>query len=192
MPLTPAELTDLWQRRWPGLRPIGHEFKWCEVDRWVRFHSLSDSKRYADTPDESAEILRRHLTVLRELAGLEDAELTVALTNWSDDANERPGPPYVGLVSEYWTSVAVDPEDPESAWAHLYLSSAALPGDGLRRLLLLVADDELGNVMIFDASLDWIYHPYDGGSDVLLQTSTERDRLKAAHRDWLSIDPSGL
>ncbi|MEU8403165.1 hypothetical protein AB0C28_49000 [Nonomuraea sp. NPDC048892] len=37
-----------------------------------------------------------------------------------------------------------------------------------------------------------LYHPYDGGADVILTNTQERDTLKAAHTDWLSKHPSGL
>src|SRR5947209_5146416 len=63
-------LTELWRERWPNSRPIAHELKTSEHNRWVRFHSLPDSKRYADTEAEYQEILHRHATVLRELNGL--------------------------------------------------------------------------------------------------------------------------
>jgi hypothetical protein len=37
-----------------------------------------------------------------------------------------------------------------------------------------------------------IHHPYDGGADVFLATSEERDRMRDRHADWLSSHPSGL
>ncbi|TQS31246.1 hypothetical protein FLW16_00640 [Microbispora sp. KK1-11] len=40
--------------------------------------------------------------------------------------------------------------------------------------------------------LRWLYHPYDGGADVIAPTRTERDALKERHRDWLSAHPLGL
>lgn len=38
----------------------------------------------------------------------------------------------------------------------------------------------------------WLYHPYDGGVDVILPTPAERDTLKERHQTWLSTHPSGL
>ncbi|WP_425587269.1 DUF3885 domain-containing protein [Streptomyces mexicanus] len=37
-----------------------------------------------------------------------------------------------------------------------------------------------------------IHHPYDGGADVFLAPSEERDRVRDRHADWLSRHPSGL
>jgi hypothetical protein len=40
--------------------------------------------------------------------------------------------------------------------------------------------------------LRWLFAPYDGGMDVVLPTTAERDHLRSAHSDWLSTHPAGL
>jgi hypothetical protein len=47
-------------------------------------------------------------------------------------------------------------------------------------------------VLITDVALRRIPHPYDGGADVILATSDERDRLRSRHEEWLSAHPLGL
>ncbi|WP_460523503.1 DUF3885 domain-containing protein [Flindersiella endophytica] len=37
-----------------------------------------------------------------------------------------------------------------------------------------------------------LHHTYDGGADCILDTTAERDRLRAAHPGWLSRHPQGL
>jgi len=46
--------------------------------------------------------------------------------------------------------------------------------------------------MVVDSGCRWIYHPYDGGMDLILGTTEQRDQLKAEFSDWLSALPSGL
>ncbi|MFE0156557.1 hypothetical protein ACFWY5_56185 [Nonomuraea sp. NPDC059007] len=75
-----VELTARWQARWPDCPPIGHELKRYYTSRWVRFHSLPGSKRYADTPAEYDILLDRHNTVLTELFDGQDA-LIVMVTH---------------------------------------------------------------------------------------------------------------
>ena len=65
-----AGLTTLWARAWGDCRPVSYELRGCLHDRWVRFHSLPGSKRYADNEEEYAELIRRHLAVLAELLSL--------------------------------------------------------------------------------------------------------------------------
>lgn len=107
------DLSVLWQQQWPGCPPLADTLKHAYRDRWLRFHSLPESKRYPD----------------------HDAEYKIVLH--------------------------------------------------------AVADDATSGVMITSLSFDRIHHPYDGGSDVLLATTIERDAMKHRHADWLSDYPLG-
>lgn len=53
------DLLRLWEQRWPDCPPLAHELKSSYEDRWVRFHSLPESKRYAETEDEYEVLLGR-------------------------------------------------------------------------------------------------------------------------------------
>ena len=55
-----------------------------------------------------------------------------------------------------------------------------------------VADDEISYAIIAPLDLRWLYHPYDGGADVIAPTAYEHDVLKGRHADWLSAHPAGL
>lgn len=59
-------------------------------------------------------------------------------------------------------------------------------------LLRDTADDKVAGILITDTRLQRVHHPYDGGADVFLATSGERDQLRDRHADWLSGHPSGL
>jgi hypothetical protein len=115
--------------------------------------------------------------------------------------SDRPVPPEscrtaltaaVQPSATYWTSVCIDDEPDCTSWMHLYVNETPWAVGGLDPLLRHVADDEIGNVLITDVALHWLYHPYDGGMDIILPTTAERDTLRRRHRDWLSAHPSGL
>ena len=57
-----------WQRWYPNCEPIAHLIRREYPDRWVRFHSLPFSKRYAEEEAEYATVLERHNRILGELA----------------------------------------------------------------------------------------------------------------------------
>ena len=59
-------------------------------------------------------------------------------------------------------------------------------------LLRLVADEVVSDVLLADPDLRWLYHPYDGGIDVAVSSTSERDAVRERHRDWLSAHPTGL
>jgi hypothetical protein len=46
--------------------------------------------------------------------------------------------------------------------------------------------------VIVDLALRRMYHPYDGGADVLAADSAERDALRDRHSAWLSKHPLGF
>lgn len=188
-------LSDRWGRQWPGSRPITYALRGGE--RWVRFHSLPQSKRYAEDDVERREILHRHRTVLDALRGMGDfVHLVVVTAVWSLGPTPPRRPPAVENASPHawwWQSLLVDhDEDGFDSWIHLFADHSRSDPDGLDALLRLVADDETSNVIIADHGLTWLYMPYDGGADVIAPTPNDRDRLRAAHRDWLPATASGL
>jgi hypothetical protein len=58
-------------------------------------------------------------------------------------------------------------------------------------LLRRVADD-VDITLFTNATVDWIYAPYDGGADVIARTAKERAALEAKYASWLSAHPSGM
>jgi hypothetical protein len=194
-----AGLTARWAEAWGDWRPVSHELPVRGNERWVRFHSLPGSKRYAGNEDEYAEIMRRHLSVLAELLSHDNAdaerELMVVTVSWSD----APGPvPRTAELSRalptaaYWTSVLTGINAPDDTWWHLWVSAARLDSQELSQLLRLVADDGTAGVIITTADMGWLYAPYDGGADVIAATADHRNQLHRAHKDWLSDHPAGL
>ncbi|MFF7989251.1 hypothetical protein ACFZDG_05560 [Kitasatospora xanthocidica] len=180
-------LTALWERRWPGSEPVGHEIDQGERDVWVRFHSLPESKRYPDDEHEYAILLERHNTVLDELfAG---AEVYVMTPRWTG----RSSVPRMRRDAEHWrTWLQEDHPEPEfRTYCHVFVERRRWRRGCLDRLLRRVADDAECGVIITDTGLRRLHHPYDGGADVFLTTTEERDRLKARHAAWLSRHPRG-
>lgn len=84
-------LTAAWARSWPDADPIGHQVRAAYPDRWIRFHTLPGSKRYAEPVGEYAEIARRQRVVLAELLGERTAEdLVIIAADW-DATDLAPG-----------------------------------------------------------------------------------------------------
>ncbi|CAL9596730.1 hypothetical protein SUDANB171_05325 [Streptomyces sp. enrichment culture] len=183
-----AELTELWQRRWPRCPPVGHRLRDPYRDLWVRFHSLPESKRYPENESEYTVVLGRYNTVLDALfAG---GDIYVITSAWTSAADAPPSRSLTG----YWRSLLVnDDSDPEfRTYCHLFVVRRPWRSGCVDALLRDVADDTRAGVLITDTGMRRVHHPYDGGADVFLPTSGERDRLRERHADWLSSHPSGL
>ncbi|MFJ8630785.1 hypothetical protein [Streptomyces sp. NPDC093568] len=154
----------------------------------MRFHSLPQSKRYAEDESEYAVVLERYNTVLDELfAG---TDVYVITPHWSAEAEVPPLPPGAG----YWQSLLAedDPEPEFRTYCHLFAARRPWQRGCIDELLRDIADDKVAGVLITDTRMRRIHHPYDGGADVFLPTPEERDRMRDRHTDWLSAHPSGL
>nr|WP_271417075.1 LysR substrate-binding domain-containing protein [Streptomyces lienomycini] len=183
-----ADLTELWQQHWPDCPPVGYKLRDPYRDLWVRFHSLPESKRYAEVESEYGVVLERYNTVLDELfAG---GDIYVITPVWATEAEVPPSQPGDG----YWQTLLVeDDPDPEfRTYCHLFAARRPWRYGCLDEPLRDIADDKVAGVLITDTQMRRIYHPYDGGADVFLATPGERDRTRDRHADWLSSHPSGL
>jgi hypothetical protein len=105
-------------------------------------------------------------------------DVYVSTPVWTTEADVPPCQPDV----DYW----------QSTYCHLFAARRPWRYGCLDELLRDVADDKVGGVLVTDTQMRRIYHPYDGGADVFLATSEERDRTRDRHADWLSTHPSGL
>ncbi|MFG3355225.1 hypothetical protein [Streptomyces sp. NPDC048001] len=188
-------LTRLWQAHRPAGPMLPWELKTVYGSRWVRFHSLPGSKRHAEDEAEYAVLLDRYNTVLDELfAG---GEAYVVTSEWA--APSEPTDPSAHRAALHpegtlWTTLD-DTDDPDPAFHirwYFYADRRPWQRGCLDPLLRAVADDTLpGGVLVTDPGFTRVHHPYDGGADVILPTSGERDRLRNRHSAWLSTHPSG-
>jgi hypothetical protein len=60
---------NLWQKTFSKIPPLGHVLREKFGNRWIRFHSLPESKRYADNDAEMAIILDRADILAKEILG---------------------------------------------------------------------------------------------------------------------------
>jgi hypothetical protein len=151
---------------------------------WVRFHSLPQSKRYADTPQERDILLRRANAVAVTVLG-NDPTWLVQL-----------GP--VGESEAGWTEGALKPRREfalqpageyafdELVWpAYAALSAFAL--GTFNTLIDDVANERAFRTLWMSAANGRIFAPYDGGMDVFMESDAAIAALKARFRDWLPL-----
>ena len=191
------KLTNYWNTSFPDQAPIAYKLKNNLSERWVRFHSLPDSKRYAENESEYNEILTRHNKILNEL-GAENHYVYIVAPEYSDKKEPEPLSEKLKSIignASYWQTVAIhDPEDDEEyhSYMHLYELQVKYTNGTFDKTFRLVANDELANIMIICPELNWVFHPYDGGSDIVLANEIEKQKLKNKFKNWLSSHPEGL
>lgn len=186
-----------WQRGFPGCEPVAHHLRAAFPDRWARFHSLPEARRYPETEAEYATVLERHNRVLGELArpGQEIVLLSTGYSESPEPADPQPELRALDPGAALWRTVAMHEVEGDLAaprYWHVFASRREWrPGD-LDPLVRLIADGVIANVMIVSPDCRWLLHPYDGGMDVIAGSPAERDRLRACYPGWLSPRPDGL
>jgi hypothetical protein len=189
-------MLDQWPRQFPGCPPIAHQLRTAFPDRWVRFHSLPESKRYPEDEAEYATVLHRHTRILDELTRTE-REVVLLTTGYSDTPEpiRQPELPLLNPGANLWRTLPIHELDQwfdTPTYWHLFAGITEWQPGLFDPLIRLVAVDAISNVMIVNPECRWLLHPYDGGMDVILESPAARDRLKSAHPDWLSRHPAGL
>jgi hypothetical protein len=180
-----------WAERFGEALPAGHALRKAYPDRWVRFHSLPESKRYAENKDEREEILRRQRLIAAAVLGdgacyaVTGHYLPCALGT-GHEIPELPGHRFVCELHGRFDDALDDGGDVSFLVTTLRWDPA-----GMRDLLLAIANDEVRVLWIAIATGE-VFAPYDGGGDCILATRERRDELRARHAGWLSALPSGL
>ena len=87
-------MLNQWQHQFPGSEPVAHRLRTAFPSRWVRFHSLPESKRYPEGEGEYATVLGRHNRILGHLLGSGRA-VVLLTTGGSFDLSVAPPPPEV-------------------------------------------------------------------------------------------------
>jgi hypothetical protein len=190
------QLDELWQQYFGSCAPVAHLLRGHFGDRWVRFHSLPESKRYPETEDEMAMVLERHNRVIGKLMGEEQRIILL-----STECSEAQSPGRSALAEHAlckgeapWRSVAMHElgdDWNEPAYWHTFSSDVPWSTGTLDSVLRLAAVDKVANVMLISGQ-GWLYHPYDGGADVILPTQAARNLLAGEFPSWLSKHPTGL
>ncbi len=173
--------------------PVAHRLKSQISDRWVRFYSLPQAKRYATDQAEQQVVLDRADALLRATIGYHSRVLVVSGHHGARTAPElSPSQATIHTTPEHWyTEPDSDIDDPD--WPlHLWSSWEVCSSGSFGSLIALTADSKLIEVMLVSAQKGVVLHPYDGGMDIFMRTSVERDDLRAQFAQWASPLPSGL
>lgn len=99
----------------------------------------------------------------------------------------------IALQGNFWRSIRFgDEEATGENYCHLFIDQKLWKVGLLDSIFRLIADDEVNETMVISVERNFVYHPYDGGADVILKDSLTRDRYKQKYEQWLSARPDGL
>lgn len=190
-----TEFNKYWDKNYPESNPIGHELKSVYPNRWLRIHSLPESKRYAQSDDEYQIILNRQNKLISELIG-ENSEIIIVSGQYEMERTKTVSTE----LSEYGKFEKcrtielhkIYPAEYEDDFCYdVYFRPDIWKRNSQNELLKNIADDEF-RAMLVCPKMNCIVAPYDGGMDIIVESKEHRDELKTKYKDWLSEREDGL
>jgi hypothetical protein len=169
--------------------PVGHMLKVYAPDRWVRFDSLPEDRRYPETPDDYDELLYRADALVGHLCQPGD-DLMLVTGLYGRRGAPHPEPSSAQQLvqpdARYWCTVdATRGADDANLWPlHLWVGWRAYSPRALDPVVRLIADDELAAVIVVVPDRLVAVHPDHTGVDILFPTAEERDATGQRFRDW--------
>lgn len=127
---------DFWRERFPNTPPISSVVRNNHLDRWLRRHALPKSKRYADTPEEVAEILYR-ANALGDALFQHQPDCWLVKASYTATLNPKLG----SLGLEYAFDLA--PSETEGAKVSVYGVRTRWAAGAFNDVLREIADEEI-------------------------------------------------
>lgn len=172
--------------------PMGYMLREQVPERWMRIHSLPESKRYANTPSEYSILLERQNMVALEVLGSESE--CVVFIGWYPEGNQ-PVDIRTQLLPDINSSafsLFMEKRDEDEELLCVWCATLVWKANEFDHIIKTIADDEVRYASFASLGTGEIYAPYDGGADLFLRSSSRRDELKRHYKDWLSAHPLGL
>lgn len=191
------ELQKFWRTNFPNCPPVSYLFK-SELNKlWFRIHSLPDSKRYPENVEETREILRRQNILFNDVIG-ENEECFIIQGIFNANPLEK-------FIDQFQTLGNLLKEELKPIPRHNFekdveaneffrvgIGKQKIKFNDLREVFIAVAVWNAAYFFVLNPRLKRIFAPYDGGVDIILESSAKRDELKEKYKDWLSSRSDGL
>jgi hypothetical protein len=178
--MTKEEFEKFWAENYPETQPINYLFKHNLNCRWLRIHSLPESKRYAQTKEESDTLLNRQNSIIDDLIE-QNAEVSVVVNFIEIDS-------FLFRMFNF-TNIGVFVDNDSEAVFQSFIFETTWETNGLNPMLIEIADD---NLRAFIIGEDCLIAPYDGGMDLIFKDEPTKYFYQRKYKKWLSEREDGL
>ena len=189
------EFNKYWKTEYPEAYPISHELKYVYENRWFRIHNLPKSKRYAETDVEYKTMLDRQNQLINDLIG-EENTIIVLFGLYTDDITNSNYKELTDFgkfkIVQTINLHKIRPEEyDDEEVLDIYIKEDIWKNGAKNEILKAIAIDKI-RVMFISPLRECIIAPYDGGVDVIVNSTEKRDELKNKYKDWLSERKDGI
>lgn len=183
----------VWSEDYSKSPPVGFMLREAYPDRWLRVHSLKKSKRYPDNKSEEEELLFRHSKSAKHVLGTSDLRIFVSIYNNVPDAPLN-GPDWIGdLKFQIVESKNIAEDDEDNPYYLVTYGTEFKWEESLFKMIILdVAKENVGPVVLLSKGSKGIFAPYDGGADLFYMSEDKKLEAKTTFKDWISTREDGL
>jgi|GEM_PF-6720188 hypothetical protein len=185
-----------WNNNFPSALTYGLQLRDQYKEHWLRIHTLPNSKRYPDKSNHYKEILKRHDELMNDLFK-PNSTLAVVTFGYSETCIPVK-PKEMDFISKdlsylYSTPYEIDEENPTfNIYWHGWFYFEQVTEKKFDVILHKVIDNAIQNVYFVDPLCKNIYHPYDGGADIIFSENQNVKIWKEKYNDWLPNNSIGL
>jgi hypothetical protein len=194
--MTKENIQSYWNLNFAECPPINYLFKIYYTNRWLRIHSLPNSKRYSDTDAEWDILLSTQNAILEDVFEDEDSiclftgaysniDITFPENNLSDnealkvfDFRALEKIDLYAMTKEYTE---------ENTFYTPYFTTNLFKRKSYNELLKSIANDEI-RAFFLNPKINTIVAPYDGGLDIIYKDTETRDFYKNKYNHYTQQD----
>jgi len=187
-----SQFENLWRENYGAIPPLGYRLRESFPNRWIRFHSLPNSKRYADTHEERTIILNRANELACEILNIDEPFWLAASRMDENPEMVNYGFPPFTVNSRQLPKVYgwMDPEDQISF--STYSKQTSWQIGEFDDVFSKIAEEEDYGVIFATLDLSSIFIPYDGGFDIIISNPKRVAELNKKYSNYLSTREDGL
>jgi hypothetical protein len=189
-------IESYWESNFPTCPPINYLLKIFYTDRWLRIHSLPDSKRYADTDTEWVTLFQTQNSILDDifiegemiylLTGVySNLEITFPDNNLSDNAALKAFD-FSALEKVDLYAMTKDYCE-ENTFYTPYCTEIFYKSSQYNDLLKSIANDEI-RAFFLNPKSNIIFAPYDGGIDIIYSDKKTKDFYQTKYNHFTQQD----
>lgn len=179
-------LVSRWRSHFGGSRPAAFLLREEIPNRWVRIHSLLESRKYADSDAEFHELESRHSEVAGRM--LKSASCYLFWFHFGaepDRSSEATLKTYFELDLVRIRDFDLDADD-DCDSLRFQVAPFPFSAHKIKKLVLGINDELVSNILIADLERFTVYAPYTGGADLFFPSAEEASSAKVRWKQWLS------
>lgn len=199
-----AKFQNIWTHYYGDCVPLTNVFKYNLQNKWLRFHSLTNGKRYAQNNDELSEIIKKNHYLMKDIIGdSRKAFVVFATPNYDPSLSEsnlgcelnQTQKGYVEICNKIIEKFNLENEFTINFDGMSFsINSALVELDkfSFEDIFSQIANDEVDYLFIMNPKNGDIFAPYDGGVDLIIRDETKKANLREKHKNWLSNREDGF